>query len=400
MRTPNGTRLRLVTLACRGASNDSPRLAFPPQFATVILHRGAASNPSSPRRLPLKLKDGRVTHSFQDLLGRAVGGDTLDFDQASTAIELMISGEVSDSQIALFLSVLAERGETIHEVAGAAAALRRLMTPIRTTRSGLVDTCGTGGGGSQTFNISTTAAIVAAAAGAAVAKHGNRSVTSRSGSADVLQALGVNVGASVPQVEACLDVLGLCFCFAPLQHPAMKNVSAVRKQLGIRTLFNIVGPLANPAGAEHQLLGAGRPEIVDLLAGSVHRLGTRRTLVVHGEDGMGDVTLAGSTRVIEVTPEGLREFRWTPTDFGIARDSTEAMTVEGPEESAAVVRSVLAGERGAPRDIVVLNAAAALIAAGLETAPEPAALRAAAAIDTGAAQRKLEDLVICSHAAV
>lgn len=341
-----------------------------------------------------------MSHSFQDLLGRVVGGESLDFDQASAAIELMMSGGVSDPQIALFLSVLAERGETIDEVAGAAAALRRLMTPIRTARTGLVDTCGTGGGGSQTFNISTTAAIVAAAAGAAVAKHGNRSVTSRSGSADVLQALGVNVGATVEQVEACLETLGLCFCFAPLQHPAMKNVSAVRKQLGVRTLFNIVGPLANPAGAQHQLLGAGRPEIVDLLAGSVHRLGTQRTLVVHGEDGLGDVTLAGRTRAIEVTPAGLREFFWTPEDFGVSRSPSELLKVDGPETSAEVVRSVLAGERGAPRDIVVLNAAAALIAAGIETTPEPAARRAELAIDSGAAKRKLQDLVVLSHTAV
>ena len=176
------------------------------------------------------------------------------------------------------------------------------MTPIRSRHTGILDTCGTGGDGSKMFNISTTAAIVAAAAGVPVAKHGNRSITSRSGSADVLAELGVNIDATVPQVEACLDELGLCFCFAPLLHPSMKHVAAVRKKLGIRTIFNMLGPLVNPAGAMHQLLGAGRPELRPLLAGAIDRLGTRRTLVVCGEDGLGDVTLAGTTHVTEVSP--------------------------------------------------------------------------------------------------
>lgn len=315
------------------------------------------------------------------------------------------ASSVTDEQIGLLLTALASKGETVDEVAGAAAALRDHMTTLRTSRTGLVDTCGTGGGGSKTFNVSTTAAIVAAAAGAPVAKHGNRSVTSRSGSADVLATLGVNLEASVEQVERCLDELGLCFCFAPLMHPAMKRVGAVRKQLGIRTIFNVLGPLANPARAEHQLLGAGLKELRPLLAGAIHKLGTKRTLVVHGDDGagglgVGDVTITGATQVTEVTPVGLREFEWTPADFGVEPGKLSDLTITTPDESAALVRRILAGEAGPPRDMVVVNAAAALIAAGKADTPTEAAEQAAAAIDSGAANQLLARLAELSHAAV
>ncbi|MEN1680185.1 MAG: anthranilate phosphoribosyltransferase [Planctomycetota bacterium] len=335
--------------------------------------------------------------TFRDTLGRVTGGDDLTVEQMQAAIDQVMQGAPSEEEIALLLTGLAAKGETVDEVAGAALAMRRHMTPLKTTRTGLVDTCGTGGGGSPTFNISTTAAIVAAAAGAPVAKHGNRSVTSRSGSADVLQRLGVNLEASVGVVERCLDEVGLCFCYAPLMHTAMRHVGPVRKKLGIRTIFNVLGPLANPAGAEHQLLGAGRPELRPLLAGAAARLGTKRTLVVSGEDGLGDVTISGKTFVTEVTPTGAREFEWTPADFGVEVGSVESLTIDGPEQSAEVVRRVLAGEAGGPRDIVVLNAAAALIAAEQETDPKPAAERAAAAIDSGAARTKLESLAELSH---
>jgi len=326
-------------------------------------------------------------------------GEDLTLEQTQAVIDQIMQGQTSEEQIGSFLTALAEKGETVDEVAGAAAAMRSHMTPIRTTRTGLVDTCGTGGGGSQTFNVSTTAALVAAAAGAVVAKHGNRSITSRSGSADVLAALGVNIQASVPQVERCLDELGLCFCFAPLMHPSMKHVGAVRKKLGIRTIFNVLGPLANPAGAEHQLLGAGLPELRPLLAGAIARLGATRTLVVSGVDGLGDVTITGETHVTEITSAGQREFTWTPADFGVAPGPLAPLLIETPDQSAAIIRQLLAGEPGGPRDIVVLNAAAALIAAGLETEPSSAAQRAAAAIDSGAAEALLANLGELSHQA-
>src|SRR3954465_1144804 len=219
----------------------------------------------------------------------------------AAAFDAIIRGQWADDPIGLLLTAFSAKGETGDEIAGAADAMRRHMTPIRSRHAEVLDTCGTGGGDSKMFNVSTTAAIVAAAAGVPVAKHGNRSITSCSGSADVLTELGVNINASTFQVEACLDELGLCFCFAPLAHPAMKHVAAVRQKLGIRTIFNILGPLVNPAGACYQLLGAGRPELRPPLAGAVAKLGTQRTLVVSGEDGLGDVTLAGATQVTDVS---------------------------------------------------------------------------------------------------
>jgi len=347
------------------------------------------------------------------LLGRVAGGSHLSMDEMAAAIDSIMRGQWADEQIGLLLTALAAKRETVDEVAGAAIAMRRHMTPIRSRHAEILDTCGTGGGGSKMFNISTTAAIVAAAAGVPVAKHGNRSITSCSGSADVLAELGVNINATVAQVEACLDELGICFCFAPLAHPSMKHVAAVRKRLGIRTIFNTLGPLVNPAGACYQLLGAGRPELRPLLAGAMQRLGTRRTLVVSGEDGLGDVTLAGLTNVTEITHplppgharsslplppgegwgEGLREFTWQPEDFGLERQPLDSLTVNSPAASAAVIRSILAGERGPARDIVVLNAAAALIAAGKTSDPITAASLAAEAIDSRAARILLERLV-------
>ena len=336
--------------------------------------------------------------SLSSTIERVEAGENLSENSSLAAIDALMRGEAEEQQIARLLTALANKGETVEEVAGAARAMRANMTPIRSDRSGLVDTCGTGGGGSPTFNISTTAAIVTAAAGAPVAKHGNRSVTSRTGSADVLAELGVNIEASIGQVEVCLNELGLCFCFAPLMHPAMRHVGAVRKRLGIRTIFNVLGPLANPAGAEFQLLGAGRPELQPLLAGAIERLGTTRTLVVSGSDGMGDVTVSGPTRVVDVSADGTKEYEWTPEDFGVDRSGTAGLAVEGPPHSAAVIRKILGGAPGAPRDIVVLNAAAALVLSGHADSPRAGAERAAEAIDSGAASELLKRLTERSHA--
>lgn len=344
------------------------------------------------------------------ILGRVAGGEDLSLDQMSSALDAIMRGLWSDDQTALLLTALAAKGESVDELAGAALTMRRHMTPIRSRHHDLLDTCGTGGGGSTLFNVSTTAALVAAAVGVPVAKHGNRSITSRSGSADVLAELGVNINATVAQVEACLDELGICFCFAPLMHPSMKHVAAVRKRLAIRTIFNLLGPLVNPAGACFQLLGAGRPELRSLLAGAMARLGTRRTLVVSGEDGLGDVTLAGRTFVSEVTSAGslptardgaqgsLREFVWEPEDFGIQRAALDALSVDGPAASAAIIREILAGAHGPAHDLVVLNASAGLIAAGRADEPRTAAEMAAAAIDRGDAKALLQRLVARSHA--
>jgi anthranilate phosphoribosyltransferase len=334
-----------------------------------------------------------MPHEIDTTLGQVVGGSDLSVEQTAQVFDSIMRGEWADEQIALLLTALAAKGESVDELAGAALAMRRHMTPIRSRFSELLDTCGTGGGGSSMFNVSTTAAIVAAAAGVPVAKHGNRSITSTSGSADVLAELGVNIQATVPQVEACLNELGICFCFAPLMHPSMKHVAAVRKRLGIRTIFNLLGPLVNPAAACYQVLGAGRPELRPLLAGAMARLGTRRTLVVSGADGLGDVTLAGETLVTEVRDGEVREFTWRPEAFGIQRAPLDSLTVDGPTTSAAIIRRILAGERGPARDIVVLNAAAGLIAAGHSSEPRAAAAAAEQAIDCGSAKSLLDRLV-------
>ena len=314
-------------------------------------------------------------------------------DEMSAVIDRVMQGECTDVEIGLLLTALRAKGETVDEIAGAAAAMRRHMTPIRSRHTNLLDTCGPGGTHSETFNISTTTAIVAAAAGIPVAKHGNRSVTSRSGSADVLAELGVNVEASVEQVEACLDKLGLCFCFAPLLHPSMRRVAAVRKQLGVRTIFNLLGPLANPAGASFQLMGVGTAELRPVLAQALAQLGTQRALVVTGQDGLADVTLGGPTGVAEVGEAGLREFTWHPADFGLTTAPPDAMLVDGPESSAAMIREILSGKPGTPRDIIVLNAAAAIMTVDSTSSPVEAASRAAEAIDSGAAEELLARLV-------
>ena len=327
-----------------------------------------------------------------ELIGRVSGGQDLSMEEMSAAINLIMQGKCEDEKIGLLLMALRAKGETIDEVAGAAAAMRKHMTRIRSDRDELLDTCGTGGSGRGTFNISTAAAIVTAAAGIPVAKHGNRAMSSKTGSADVLAELGVNVEASVAQVEACLEKLGICFCFAPLMHQSMKHVGPVRKKLGVRTIFNLLGPLCNPAGACYQLLGVGIPEIRPLIAGALDRLGIRRALVVSGEDGLDEVTLSGTTNVTEVGSGHTSEFSWEPSVFGLSSAGTEQMQAQTPQESAAVIRKILAGQPGPPRDVVVLNSAAALWLAGKENAPEKCAALAAQAIDSGAAQDLLARL--------
>jgi anthranilate phosphoribosyltransferase len=330
---------------------------------------------------------------IETALSEVESGRHLSLEQMAEAVGRIMEGRCSEDEIARFLTALHRKGETVAEVAGAAAAMRRQMTPIRSRHPGLIDTCGTGGDGSRTFNISTAAALVTAAAGVPVAKHGNRGITSRSGSADALAALGVNVEADVARVEACLDELGICFCFAPLLHAAMKHVAPVRKRLPHPTVFNILGPLVNPASAAFQLLGVGRPELRPLLAESLAMLGVQRALVVHGADGLDEVTLGDVTFVTEAAAGSLRSFTWSPADFGLEEATREAMLVENPEQSAAMIRAILAGRRGPPRDMVLINAAAALWTAGRQPSLRECVRLAADAIDSGAARELLARLV-------
>ena len=334
---------------------------------------------------------------IETAIRRVQSGSDLAMDQMADLIGAIMEGRCSEDQIGRLLVALHEKGESVAEVAGAAAAMRKHVTPVRSTREGLLDTCGTGGDGSRTFNISTAAALVAAAAGVPVAKHGNRGITSRSGSADVLAALGVNIEADVPRVEACLDQLGICFCFAPLLHKAMKHVAPVRKKLGVPTIFNILGPLANPAGAPYQLLGVGRSGLRPLMAEALALLGTTRAVVVHGDDGLDEVTLNGATQVSESAGGRLRHVRWCPADFGLQPSPLDGLTVEGPEQSAAIIRGVLSGQKGPARDIVVANAAAALWTAGRGEDLGTCARMAAEAIDCGAAKELLARLGRLSH---
>ena len=319
-------------------------------------------------------------------------GGNLSQGQMAEAMGRMMDGVCAEEEIAQFLVALHRKGETAAEVVGAAEAMRRRMTPIRSPRADLLDTCGTGGDGSRTFNISTATAIVAAAAGVAVAKHGNRAATSRTGSADVLAALGVHVEADASRVEACLAELGICFCFAPKLHTAMRHVASVRRRLDVPTIFNILGPLVNPASAQYQLVGVGRAEFQPLLAESLLGLGVRRALVVQGLDGLDEVTLDGPTRVVEVADGRLRSFEWQPADFGLQPAGREEMLVSGPQESAEMIREILRGRAGPPRDIVVANAAAALWTVDATRSLKDCACLAAEAIDRGAAAQLLTRL--------
>jgi anthranilate phosphoribosyltransferase len=301
------------------------------------------------------------------------------------------------AQVGGFLMALRVRGETVDELTGGAQALRARMVKVAAPADA-IDTCGTGGDASGTFNISTAAALVVAACGVPVAKHGNRALSSKAGSADILAALGVNIDADPPRVERAIREAGIGFMMAPRHHGAMRHVAGARIELGTRTIFNLLGPLANPAGAPYQVVGVGRAELRGLLAEALALLGTTRALVVQGEDGLDEVTLAGPTRVTEVTAGGLRNFSWTPSDFGLEPASLESLRVEGPGESAEMIRAVLGGAAGAARDIVVINAAAALWTAGRGETPRSCAELAQAALDGGAAGALLAKLAELSNA--
>lgn len=331
------------------------------------------------------------------LAERVERGEDLSTPEMIEAIDLMMRGVAPADQIARLLTGLHHKGESIAEIVGAATALRRHMTPVHTQRQGLIDTCGTGGDASGTFNISTAAALVVAATGVPVAKHGNRSITSRSGSADVLEALGVRVDASVATVERCLDELGIGFCFAPHLHPAMKHVGPIRRQLSFPTIFNFLGPLCNPASAPYQLLGAGRAEIRVKLAEALAQLGVTRAVVVRGDDGLDEVTIASTTQAGLVENGTATWLTWRPEDFGIASGSLDPLRVDGPQSSAAMIREVLDGKQGPARDIVLVNAAAALwIAAYRGTLAECFEV-ARAALDALAPRRLLADWSKLSH---
>lgn len=335
-------------------------------------------------------------------LDRLRQGNHAGRDETRQLVDGVLAGTVDLELFGHWLLALADLGESADEIAGVAEALRGRMLPVHTTHAVVADTCGTGGDGCGSFNISTAAAVVAAAAGLPVAKHGNRAVTSRTGSADVLEQLGVAVGVPPEASARLLEQEGFCFCLAPVHHPAMARVGPLRRSLGRPTVFNLVGPLCNPAGATVQVIGVGRATAREPLAEAARLLGATRTLVVSGHIGddtnskvFDEISLFGPTDMIDVSAGSTARSRWTPEDFGIATqpaDRLEELSVAGPAESAAAIRDVLAGAQGPRRDVVVLNAAAVLWAAGRAADLPAARATAEAAIDSGAAARLLDRL--------
>ena len=330
-----------------------------------------------------------------EILTRAIdevaSGSHLTADHASAVLDEVMEGRAGEVQTGAFLIALRAKGETVAELVGLARTMRRLAASVASSREDLVDTAGTGGGPS-TFNISTAAALVAAGAGCAVAKHGNRSSTSRSGSADLLEALGVEIELGPEEVGRCLDELGFGFMFAPRHHAAMKHVVPVRKELAVRTIFNFLGPLTNPAAASRQLLGVSDRLYQETIAEALVGLGCERALVVCADDGIDEISVAGRTRVVEVADGRTEEWFVTPEDVGFERVELSAIAGGSPEQNAAVVRSVFAGDRGPARDVVLLNAGAAILAAGNAHDLGAGVERAAEALDSGAAEGVLERL--------
>ena len=329
---------------------------------------------------------------IQGVIQQLIDGRDLDRGAARGTMDQIMSGGATDAQIGAFLIALRCKGETVDEIAGFAEAMREKATPIGGGREPMIDTCGTGGDGSGTFNISTAVAFVAAGAGLCVAKHGNRAMSSKCGSADVLAALGVDVEASPEKVATCLDEVGIGFLFAPKLHGAMKHAIGPRKEIGTRTVFNILGPLTNPAGARRQLIGVFAAELTERMAAVLRALGSERALVVHGSDGLDELTLTGPSQVTELRDGELETYEVAPGDFGY--DVVDGSALEGGDatENARILTDVLKGIAGAPRDVVVMNAAAAIVAGGLADRLQDGAARAEAAIESGKALAALENL--------
>jgi anthranilate phosphoribosyltransferase len=330
------------------------------------------------------------------LIDRVEAGHVLTRAEAEATMEELLLGRVETPEIVRLLAALNRRPIEVQELAGFARVMRRHATRVfaegETRPANMVDTCGTGGDGSNTFNISTAAAIVAAAAGARVAKHGNRAASSRSGSADVLEALGLRIDLPFERYGRAIREIGIGFLFAQAAHTATRHAAPARKQIGVRTVFNLLGPLTNPAGAQSQVLGVFSEDVMDLVAATLAELGVEHAFVVHGAGGLDEISLAGETMVAEVRDGAIRRFTVTPDEFGVARPPLESIRGGTAAENAALIRRVLEGEPGPPRDVVVVNAAAALVAAGIAANFREGAGLASFAIASGAASEKLASL--------
>ena len=334
----------------------------------------------------------------QQALVRLIEQREIFYDEMLSLMRKIMSGEVSPTMIAALLVGLRVKKETIGEISAAAFVMREFATKVPVTKCDhLVDTCGTGGDAAHTFNISTASAFVAAAAGASVAKHGGRSVSSSCGSADVLEALGVNLNLTPQQVGHSIDQIGIGFMFAPNHHGAMKFAAPVRKELGVRTMFNVLGPLTNPAGAENQVMGVFHPDLVGIQARVLQRLGSRHVLVVNGSDGLDEITISGATSVAELKDGQVNEYTITPEQFGLRCAPLDSIKVANPEQAKAMLLGVLGNQPGVARDIVQLNAGAAIYVAGLADTLQEGVAKAAQVIVSGAAKNKLDQLIALSN---
>ncbi len=334
---------------------------------------------------------------MQGAIRAVIEGKDLNAEEMTSVMRLIMTGEATQAQIGGFLIGLRMKGETVDEIAAAAGVMRELATPVNITGDHLVDTCGTGGDASGAFNISTASAFVVAAAGGKVAKHGNRSISSKSGSADVLEAAGVNLDLTPEQVAQCVEEVGVGFMFAPKHHGAMKHAIGPRKEMGVRTIFNVLGPLTNPAGAPNQVLGVFSDQWLEPLAQVLGRLGSRHVLVVHSEDGMDEISIGAPTHVAEYHDGEIERYTIKPEQFAMTPTDISAIAVNSAEESLALIKRVFDDEHGPARDIVVLNAGAAIYAAGLAGSLETGVTKACEAIARGAARDKLEALIELSN---
>ena len=330
---------------------------------------------------------------IKEALSKIVSRNDLTMAEAREVMREIMKGEATQAQIGAFLTALRMKGETADEIAGCALAMRESAIAVKPKSNQLVDTCGTGGDGKGTFNISTTVAFVAAGAGLAVAKHGNRSVSSRCGSADLLQALGVNLELTQEQVAQCIDEVGIGFLFAPKLHPAMKYALGPRQEIGLRTIFNILGPLSNPAQAKRQLLGVYNSDLTELIAEVLRTLGAEHAFVVHGADGLDELSVTGQNKISRLYDGYIETYYLDPQDLGLPRARLSDLAGGSVEENAAITKALLAGEDGPKRDVILFNTAAVLIAGGKASSFSEGLGLAAEAIDNGSAQRKLHQLI-------
>jgi len=330
---------------------------------------------------------------IQDAIKTVIDKTDLSKDEMRDVMQNIMTGECTDAQIAGFLVGLRSKGETVDEITAAANVMRELASRVHISHDNLIDTCGTGGDGHNTFNISTTAAFVVAAAGGYVAKHGNRSISSKSGSADVLEAAGVKLELTPEQVAQCVEEIGIGFMFAPMHHSAMKHALGPRKELGVRTVFNVLGPLTNPAGAKRQVIGVFSHDWLETLANVLKNLGSEQVMIVHSEDGMDEISISAATNIAELKDGEIKTYKIEPEQFGMQRADISALAVENVEESFKVMQAVLDNQSGPTQDIVLLNAGAAIYTAGIEDSLDSGITSAQQVIENGSARAKLNELV-------